>query len=372
MHMRTYYATLLLCLFGMTLTANTNPPAYTWEYINAYSHIAIREMNRSGIPASITLAQGIHESSWGKGTLSTNSNNHFGIKCKKEWRGPTFYIEDDDYVNGKLTKSCFRSYGTVEESYIDHTDFLMQNIRYQRLFKLATNDYVGWAQGLKACGYATDPNYATKLIKTIKEYQLDEYDNINALEETPMIAAASPPQYEQPVVAPSIPSVAPAIEYTASLAPDMESPQAYVLPDNYQRNSSRADIAEVIDYTIMSAPQNNVTTEEEDPMAHTPAVEMAPLSTNQYVETTTVEEVATINQTAPQSAPTFSAPSYQIQPRPVEAPAIAQSTIVENPVISNSTMINRVQEDLIKSSVGTQHTQVQLSRKPRGENVSLR
>jgi Mannosyl-glycoprotein endo-beta-N-acetylglucosaminidase len=168
--------TLLLCSTSFASVANH--PAHVTRYIDNYYEIAIREMHRSGIPASVILAQGILESSWGMGELSANSNNHFGIKCKSVWTGPTFYIEDDDVVDGVLVKSCFRVYGTVEESYIDHTNFLLEGTRYATLFNYPRTDYKNWATGLKSCGYATDPEYANKLITTIEKYNLAQYDQV--------------------------------------------------------------------------------------------------------------------------------------------------------------------------------------------------
>ncbi|MFK7806600.1 MAG: glucosaminidase domain-containing protein [Saprospiraceae bacterium] len=193
--------TLLPCAMAVLLLLNsataavTNLPPHVTRYIETYNDIAVREMQRSGIPASVILAQGIHESSWGLGELSTNSNNHFGIKCKSIWNGPTYYIEDDDYVNGVLTKSCFRVYNSVEESYIDHTNFLVEGDRYQTLFSYDPTDYVNWSKGLKACGYATDPNYAKKLIRTIEKYNLTRFDQVN----TPVISA---PVYTIPLPEP--------------------------------------------------------------------------------------------------------------------------------------------------------------------------
>jgi flagellum-specific peptidoglycan hydrolase FlgJ len=168
--------TLLLCSSSFANVVNN--PAHVTRYIDNYFEIAIREMHRSGIPASIILAQGILESSWGLGELSVNSNNHFGIKCKSVWTGPTFFIEDDDIVNDTLVKSCFRVYGTVEESYIDHTNFLLEGTRYADLFNYARTDYKNWAKGLKTCGYATDPEYANKLITTVEKYNLVQYDQV--------------------------------------------------------------------------------------------------------------------------------------------------------------------------------------------------
>ncbi len=140
------------------------------EYIATYADLAVREMNRSGIPASITLAQGCLESGNGNSKLSRKSNNHFGIKCKKDWKGKRVY-HDDDRKN-----ECFRHYRTVEDSYIDHSDFLMENPRYASLFDLKITDYKGWARGLKRAGYATAPHYASELIRIIEENKLYLYD----------------------------------------------------------------------------------------------------------------------------------------------------------------------------------------------------
>lgn len=140
------------------------------EYIEKYQVLAINEMNRSGIPASITMAQACLESGNGNSELSRKSNNHFGIKCKSSWKGKSVRYDDD------AKNECFRKYNSVEESYIDHTDFLMSNPRYFFLFQLKPDDYVGWAHGLKKAGYATARDYGHRLIKIIKEYQLDRLD----------------------------------------------------------------------------------------------------------------------------------------------------------------------------------------------------
>jgi hypothetical protein len=142
------------------------------EYIETYKEFAVREMHRSGIPASITIAQGCLESENGNSPLAQRSNNHFGIKCKNDWKGAREY-HDDDKQN-----ECFRKYRSVYESYVDHTDYLQQTPRYAYLFKLSNKDYNAWANGLKAAGYATDPNYATRLIKIIEEEGLNRYDDI--------------------------------------------------------------------------------------------------------------------------------------------------------------------------------------------------
>ena len=188
--MKSNLLTLLTLFCSFTLISQSQP-----LYIESFKTLAIQEMERTGIPASITLAQGILESAWGKGVLARSSNNHFGIKCKSDWLGSTFYLEDDDFnAEGKLIQSCFRGYETVEASYIDHSDFLVNNKRYALLFALNPTDYVGWARGLQTCGYATDPQYAEKLIRKIEEYALFQYD-LNQESETFVMEA---PSYELP------------------------------------------------------------------------------------------------------------------------------------------------------------------------------
>lgn len=136
------------------------------EYVARYKSIAVRHMERYGIPASITLAQGLLESDAGNSWLSLNSNNHFGIKCKKDWRGDKIYYDDD--ARGE----CFRCYPTVEASYEDHAEFLDKQPRYDSLFAYAPTDYKSWARGLKAAGYATAPDYAMRLVRIIEEGKL--------------------------------------------------------------------------------------------------------------------------------------------------------------------------------------------------------
>ena len=148
------------------------------DYIQRYQLLAIEEMNRSGIPASIKMAQACLESGNGNSELSLKSNNHFGIKCKTTWRGKKVYYDDDE------KDECFRKYRTVEDSYKDHTDFLMNNPRYAFLFDLDPDDYKNWAKGLKKAGYATAPNYHNVIIKIIEDYQLYRLDhkmNINEM-----------------------------------------------------------------------------------------------------------------------------------------------------------------------------------------------
>lgn len=140
------------------------------QYIDQYKDIAIEQMLRHRIPASITLAQGLLESGAGKGDLVRKGNNHFGIKCGGDWKGRRTYHDDDEL------SECFRVYDNAYESFEDHSLFLTGRERYQSLFKLKPTDYKGWARGLKAAGYATDPRYPQKLIDLIQLYQLDQYD----------------------------------------------------------------------------------------------------------------------------------------------------------------------------------------------------
>jgi len=168
--------TLLLFAIPMAVFANSNSTTARVDYIEQFSEFAITEMQRSGVPASITLAQGLVESNAGQSELSRKSLNHFGIKCKKSWQGKTVYYKDDDYKNGKLIESCFRAYNSVLESYTDHSNFLRKNPRYSKLFDLHPTDYQGWAIGLKECGYATNKKYADMLIKIIEDYALYIYD----------------------------------------------------------------------------------------------------------------------------------------------------------------------------------------------------
>tara|TARA_B000000532_G_C18766683_1_gene362138 strand:- start:36 stop:797 length:762 start_codon:yes stop_codon:yes gene_type:complete len=142
----------------------------TEDYINYYSSIAMDEMIQFGIPASITLAQGILESGAGRGTLAVQANNHFGIKCH-DWTGKKIFHDDDK------KQECFRKYDNPEYSYRDHSIFLSNRGRYSFLFDLKKDDYKKWARGLKKAGYATDPKYSQKLIDLIERYQLYNYDN---------------------------------------------------------------------------------------------------------------------------------------------------------------------------------------------------
>ena len=160
------------------------------QYIEKYADIAVREMKATGIPASITLAQGCLESGNGNSTLATKANNHFGIKCHNNWKGKT--INHDDDAPGE----CFRSYKSADESFRDHSDFLRYRDRYAFLFDLDPTDYKGWAYGLQKAGYATAQTYAASLIRIIEEDELYRYDRLDAadlglLPPTPLEAEAS-------------------------------------------------------------------------------------------------------------------------------------------------------------------------------------
>ncbi|MEL6866414.1 MAG: glucosaminidase domain-containing protein [Bacteroidota bacterium] len=177
---------LIITLSGLLYIAQAQDNSRT-RYINRFKDIAISEMERTGVPASIKLAQGILESGAGESTLARKANNHFGIKCHSDWRGKKYYHEDDDYdENGNLIKSCFRVYKNPNSSYIAHSEFLRdpkKKFRYGFLFRLDPTDYKAWARGLKKAGYATSPTYAEKLIRIIESYELNRFDRMTTGEE---------------------------------------------------------------------------------------------------------------------------------------------------------------------------------------------
>lgn len=166
------------------------------SYVDKYKDVAIQEMVRTGIPASITLAQGILESNAGRSELAVNANNHFGIKCGNGWSGAAYFKKDDDYSpSGYLQESCFRSYPTVEGSFRDHSSFLLspeKSSRYGPLFQLSPTDFRGWAIGLQEAGYATSSVYARQLIDLIERYGLHQYDQPGTAPEEPASRPAPP------------------------------------------------------------------------------------------------------------------------------------------------------------------------------------
>ncbi len=178
------FITSFFLVFCLTATvAQTAEPVRTKtsadSYIQTYATLAVQEMHYAGIPASITLAQGLLESGCGNSRLSLEGNNHFGIKCKDYWMGDTLMVKDDDYnADKELIASCFRAYESADVSYRDHSDFLLANVRYANLFTLDQEDYTGWAIGLQQCGYATNPQYANLLQTLIERFSLDVFDRV--------------------------------------------------------------------------------------------------------------------------------------------------------------------------------------------------
>ena len=166
----------LALAFGVAASAQQDAQSPQDRYISRYAAIAVNEMYRTGVPASITLAQGIIESSSGRSTLATEGNNHFGIKCHNSWSGRTMKADDD------RKGECFRAYDSAEESFRDHSDFLRYRDRYKFLFDFQTEDYKSWAYGLKQAGYATDPSYAAKLIQCVEDYDLSRFDHMTVEE----------------------------------------------------------------------------------------------------------------------------------------------------------------------------------------------
>ena len=173
--MKKMFIAIVLLLGLLGLSAKDDTPQE--RYVKKYADMAVKEMVRSGVPASITLAQGMLESGSGMSKLATQGNNHFGIKCHKGWEGKSMKVDDD------APNECFRVYSSVADSYKDHSDFLRYRDRYKFLFDLERTDYKGWAYGLKKACYATDPGYPAKLSKYIEEYNLYKYDVLSKVVE---------------------------------------------------------------------------------------------------------------------------------------------------------------------------------------------
>jgi LysM repeat protein len=187
-----FFVLLLLTISSFNVSAQDDETIK--NYINTYKQIAIEEMQRTGVPASIKLAQGIHETTAGTSKLVLKSNNHFGIKCKSNWSGPSVSHTDD------APNECFRKYDDPSESYRDHSNFLKGSPRYGSLFQLDPMDYSAWAYGLKKAGYATNPKYPQIIVKLIENYHLQDYTMI-ALNKMPVnqeeIAASTNHQAEK-------------------------------------------------------------------------------------------------------------------------------------------------------------------------------
>jgi len=171
--LRLFFICCFLLEFTLTLPAQKKVQTYV-DYINKYSNLAVKHKDKYKIPASITLAQGILETNAGLSKMAIATNNHFGIKCHTDWAGERAYYKDDN------PKDCFRQYKSVEDSYEDHSKFLLQYPRYAVLFTYDIRDYTSWAKGLQTCGYATNPGYANSLIRIIEDYDLYRYDTKKA------------------------------------------------------------------------------------------------------------------------------------------------------------------------------------------------
>lgn len=200
-----------LVVFLISVSAMNAQTISIEEYVNMYKDIAMKEMIRSGVPASITLAQGILETENGNSPLVKKSNNHFGIKCKETWTGPT--VSHDDDAPGE----CFRKYGSAEESYIDHSDFLRTRKNYAALFTLDPLDYKAWAYGLKKAGYATNPRYPEMLIKYIETYNLNDYSLIAmGKKKTDDVVVKNEPQVQQQPVQQTVVQQQPPVQQKVS------------------------------------------------------------------------------------------------------------------------------------------------------------
>ena len=223
--------------------AFAQPASSVNAYIAKYKDLAIAEQKRTGVPAAIKLAQGIHESGCGESELSLNARNHFGIKCKTSWTGQTYTYTDD------AKNECFRKYDNDKSSYIDHSDFLRNNARYAALFTLDVSDYKGWAYGLKKCGYATNPKYAQKIVDLIEKYELNQYSLLEERgglgdEEGDDMLLASATPIALPESKPAISSVAQSEERT------------YYVPS--VKNGLKGFYARKGDLLLNAAYQNNI------------------------------------------------------------------------------------------------------------------
>jgi LysM repeat protein len=232
-HISTLLVAVFISMTGITQTIGVETAAY----INQFKNIAMQEQIRTGVPAAIKLGQAILESQTGKSRLATEANNHFGIKCKTEWRGPKIYHNDD--ANGE----CFRVYDNAEASFIDHSNFLKTRTHYAFLFKLDVRDFTSWAFGLKQAGYATNPNYPAQLIKAINDYDLAQYTLI-AIEQKKKgidFVITPAPTKELP------PAPAQATDTTITVAPVVEpAPTKEVMPASLQQKDTPITVASVV------------------------------------------------------------------------------------------------------------------------------
>lgn len=239
-----------LLLIGFVLLTTTlmaqMPNPKVQQYIAAYKDLAMAEMQRTGIPASIKLAQGILESQAGESPLSKRSNNHFGIKCKTEWTGARTYHDDD--ARGE----CFRVYNSVEDSYKDHSEFLRTRAHYSFLFLLDPADYKAWANGLKKAGYATSKTYPQQLIKTIEENNLQQYSELVIAQKSTKPESGKPaeiiPVNTQPLQAQSGPN------QVALQEEPKQAPKAAVIVEDVTEDNDM--LAETVVSGIVAKPKN--------------------------------------------------------------------------------------------------------------------
>ena len=218
------------------------------EYITTYRDVAIAEMKRSGIPASVTLAQGILETECGNSDLVKRSNNHFGIKCKSTWTGESVRHTDD------APNECFRKYNNPEDSYKDHSDYLKTSPRYAELFQLDPSDYKGWAYGLKRAGYATNPKYSQIVISNIEKYNLQQYDYLST-EEVDNISILKIAQQENSIKTDVFVDVS-AIENSIKLKNKINGLRALMAPKGSSllviASKAAIDLGKLLDYNDLS------------------------------------------------------------------------------------------------------------------------
>lgn len=215
---------IFLMILSLPLLGKAQDVSAIMEYIDTYKTLAMSEMKRTGVPASIKLAQGIHETMAGTSPLVMKSNNHFGIKCKTGWSGPSVKHDDD------ARNECFRKYESSDDSYRDHSDFLKGSPRYAGLFNLDPTDYEGWAWGLKKAGYATNPKYAQTLIKLIEDYGLQQYSLI--------ALGRQKPATEEEVIVEDAPEPEPAVSQSTSVKPTGEQDASGQTPAKAEESKS--------------------------------------------------------------------------------------------------------------------------------------
>ena len=236
---------IAVIILSTNLFAQKNTPQ---EYIKAYREIAIAEMKRSGVPASVTLAQGILETECGNSDLVKKSNNHFGIKCKSTWTGESVTHTDD------APNECFRKYYNPADSYKDHSDYLKSTPRYASLFQLEPSDYKGWAYGLKKAGYATNPQYPQIIISNIEKYNLQQYDILTA-EEADNIVMAKITQQEKPKFIESVVDLS-FVENSIKLKNKINGLKAVVAPKGTSllviASKADIDLAKLLEYNDLS------------------------------------------------------------------------------------------------------------------------